>query len=475
MNGGNIVGKILGAYLMPHPPIILKEVGRGEEKKVNKTVEAMETIARDIQEKKPKNIIVITPHGPVFSDGVAISVMKELKGNMGQFGAREVKFIKENNQELVNKIISYANRENIVCAMVNNELAESYDIPLELDHGTMVPLYFIDKEYIHYKLVHITYGLLSYEELYNFGIAIKEALEDFDEDGVIIASGDLSHRLKDDGPYGYNPAGPKFDEFLIEKLREKDFEAILNPDENLIKEAGECGFRSISTMLGALDGYDVDVRVLSYEGELGVGYGVAKIDILARNNDRQLLQRLITNRQNRIRRIREKEDEYVKLARKSLEYYIKTGKRLELPKDIPEEMIKNKAGTFVSIKKYGELRGCIGTIKATEENIALEIVENAIKAGTQDPRFYPVNQDELQELVYSVDVLGEPEEVNSLDDLDEKRYGVIVSSGRRSGLLLPNLEGVNSVEEQIRIALNKAGIGANEGYNIQRFEVIRHR
>jgi len=142
---------------------------------------------------------------------------------------------------------------------------------------------------------------------------------------------------------------------------------------------------------------------------------------------------------------------------------------------LPEEMLNSRAGTFVSIKKKGELRGCIGTIGPTRENIASEIVHNAISAGTSDPRFYPVKPYELDELEYSVDVLMEPEEINSMDELDVVKYGVIVRAGRRTGLLLPNLENVNTVEQQVSIALQKAGISPNEKYTMERFEVIRHK
>src|SRR5690606_37197305 len=142
--------------------------------------------------------------------------------------------------------------------------------------------------------------------------------------------------------------------------------------------------------------------------------------------------------------------------------------------DLPKSMLTQRAGVFVTIKKRGQLRGCIGTFLPTKKNIAEEIQRNAISAGCEDPRFTPVREDELDELVYSVDILSKPEPVNSLDQLDPKRYGIIVSKGFRRGLLLPNLEGVNTVEEQLNIALQKAGISPREKYNIERFDVERH-
>jgi len=138
-------------------------------------------------------------------------------------------------------------------------------------------------------------------------------------------------------------------------------------------------------------------------------------------------------------------------------------------------LVSNRAGVFVSLKLDGSLRGCIGTISPTTASIADEIIRNAISAGTEDPRFPPVSEDELPRLIYSVDVLGEAEKIESLDELDPVRYGVIVTKGHRRGLLLPNLEGVDTAEEQVSIALRKAGISPNENYQLERFEVVRHK
>ncbi len=173
-----------------------------------------------------------------------------------------------------------------------------------------------------------------------------------------------------------------------------------------------------------------------------------------------------------MREQRLQEDEYVRLARKVIETYVRTGKKPELPAGLPEEMRHGRAG--VSIKKAGQLRGCIGTIQAVCGSIAEEIVENAVSASVHDPRFTPVREEELAQLSISVDVLGELEPVASLGQLDVKRYGLVVTKGRRRGLLLPNLEGVDTVEQQVAIAMGKAGIGSDEKVELERFEVVRH-
>lgn len=172
---------------------------------------------------------------------------------------------------------------------------------------------------------------------------------------------------------------------------------------------------------------------------------------------------------------REREDAYAGLARKTIETYVRTGEMISLPTDLPEEMYRRKAGVFVSLKEEGKLRGCIGTISPVRECIGEEILENAVSAATRDPRFPPVQPEELERLVYSVDVLSEAEEISSEQELDVKRYGVIVSRGYKRGLLLPNLEGVDTVRQQIDIAKRKAGIPEEaEDIRLERFEVVRH-
>ncbi|MHC2995158.1 MAG: AmmeMemoRadiSam system protein A [Candidatus Atribacteria bacterium] len=169
-----------------------------------------------------------------------------------------------------------------------------------------------------------------------------------------------------------------------------------------------------------------------------------------------------------------KESAYVRLARETIENYIKNGKMISPPNDLPDEMIKQKAGVFVSIKKIGNLRGCIGTFMPTQENIAYEIIKNAISAAVDDPRFPPVTVSEFNDLTISVDVLSLPDEISDISELDPKKYGVIVSSGYKKGLLLPDLEGVDTAEEQIDIAKRKAGIYRGEEVKLYRFAVKRY-
>jgi len=164
----------------------------------------------------------------------------------------------------------------------------------------------------------------------------------------------------------------------------------------------------------------------------------------------------------------------VQLAIDAIENFVNEGRTINAPPELTDEM-KETAGVFVSLKKHEALRGCIGTFEPTQSNVALEIIHNAVSAATRDPRFPPVQAREISEISYSVDILTKPEAVSDTKDLDPKRYGVIVESGWRKGLLLPDLEGVDTVEYQLSIAKQKAGIGEEEPVKIYRFTVERYK
>lgn len=441
------MSNILAAYLLPHPPILLKEIGRGEEEKAKATITGMENISKDIRSKSPSTIVVITPHGPLFKDAISISTERNLEGNFARFGHSELSYRYKNNIELVEEIIINSAKKEIPLIGINKEVSKDYNLDCKLDHGTLVPLYFVDKEYKDYKLVHITYGLLSPDKLHKFGREIKKSINNLNEDAVIIASGDLSHKLLDKGPYTYSAKGKIFDEEIVNIIKEARIDDIISFDLDLAEEAGECGLRSLMVMAGVMDRYELKTELESYEGPFGVGYATAKIEILD-----------------------EVKSEYVKLAKESVEYYIKNGEYMPEPKNINGV----KKGVFVTLKKFGILRGCIGTIFPTKDSVELEIIQNAVSAAISDPRFTPIKNEDLDELEYSVDILSEPEAISSLEELDINKYGVIVYNNFRKGLLLPNLEGIDSVEEQVSIALQKAGIRANEEYQMERFEVKRY-
>jgi AmmeMemoRadiSam system protein A len=241
-----------------------------------------------------------------------------------------------------------------------------------------------------------------------------------------------------------------------------------------LDKAAECGHRSFTIMAGTLDGLNVKAKYLSHEDITGVGYGIITFTPQDKNDNRYFLDNYFNELEEKLNKQKQNEDPYVKLARLTIEEYISTGNTIEIPSNTQEELLNNKAGVFVSIHKFGSLRGCIGTIMPTTNTIAQEIITNAISASTKDPRFPKIEKEELNYLEINVDVLGEPEDIDSEDKLNVKEYGVIVTSGMKRGLLLPDLDGIDTIEQQVSIAKKKAGI-KDEPYTLQRFKVTRHK
>jgi AmmeMemoRadiSam system protein A len=227
-------------------------------------------------------------------------------------------------------------------------------------------------------------------------------------------------------------------------------------------------------MAGALDGKAVEAAQYSHEDVTGVGYGICSFIPKGEDESRHFLNARLKIMEAELAQKGRKSDAYVKLARESAEYFVKNGREMEMPDWVPSELLKARAGAFVSVHKFGALRGCIGTIAATKENLALEIIHNAVSAVSEDPRFEPVTEDELKYLDINVDVLGEAEKISSPAELDVKKYGVIVQNGYQRGLLLPDLDGVDTVEQQIAIARRKGGIAPSEKVDLFRFEIVRH-
>lgn len=459
---------MLGAIITPHPPVLLPEVGGGREREIAATDRAMRTAAETVAAWQPDVIIVSSPHTILYRDYFHIAPGDGAVGDMSRFGAPEVRIQASYDTLLREEIIRRAEAEGLHAGTLGQRDSE-------LDHGVLIPLYYLRKAGVRCPIVRMGLSGFSPLDHYRLGKCVQNAVNALGRRAVFLASGDLSHKLKADGPYGCAPEGPQFDDAVTHTMASGDFLEFLTIDPALCERAAECGLRSFQVMAGALDGLAVEPQLLSHEGTFGVGYAIALFPVTGRDDSRCYEKDYLLAKNDRLATRKANEDPWVKLARRSLETYVKTGQRLiSLPEDLPAEMTTQQAGAFVSLHKNGQLRGCIGTIAPTCENLAWEIVQNAVSACSRDPRFSPVRPDELDELEYSVDVLGAPEPVDSPAALDPKTYGVIVSCGGRRGLLLPDLDGVDSVEAQLSIALQKGGIRENEPYKIERFKVVRH-
>lgn len=412
---------------VPHPPLLVPEVGRGEERKCQASLDAYQELARRLAQAEIETVIVVSPHAPLTQAGITLATDKDVQGDFAQFGAGQVKLLFASDAKVITQF-----QENLSGVVAVRGV---------IDHGAFVPLYFLQRAGWHGKVVLMGMPIEGAEK---YGVRMGQILESLPGRYALVASGDLSHRLKEDGPYGFDSAGPEFDQFVLKSLQ-RDTKKIANLQPELVERAGECGYRSLRLALAAKEGAP---EVLSYEGPFGVGYLVADLY---------------------------HSSPLPKWARHCLKTFLQKDESglLDLP-DLVSSEFSVRRGCFVTLKQGGHLRGCIGTTEPWQDNLALEIQHNAIAAGTQDPRFRPVQLDELDALSITVDVLGELEKISGPEELDPWRYGVVVRQRGKSGLLLPHLEGVDTVLDQISIAKQKAGIQSQDPVELWRFEVKRH-
>lgn len=267
---------IIKSYVVPHPPIILPEIGNGEERKIQDTVDSMDRVGKEIGKFKPETIIITSPHAKAFYDGFYMGKGDYGEGSLAQFGRFDVFEKIPYDRKLADEIIE--NTKDI--PIVYSERIEN-----NIDHGAIIPIRFIKKYYKDFKIVILGISGLPSEVHYKLGMNIKKAVEKLDRKVVFIASGDLSHVLKEDGPYGFKKEGPEFDKKIIDILSKADFKALVDFPKDLIEKASQCGIKSFQIMAGAFDGCDVEGEFYSYEGTFGVGYGVLGFSPLEKEGD----------------------------------------------------------------------------------------------------------------------------------------------------------------------------------------------
>ena len=437
----------------PHPPLLIPEIGKDAIDKVRATQEGLRYFASRLVLAKPELLLFVTPHGPVFNEGPSIFTVSKLTGDFRQFGAPQVKIETDNYMPLARKILSLASLSNFPLIELDEVSIYRYRLKPILDHATMVPLFYFQEAGLKIPMVLISIGMLSYKELFQFGKLLLKCVIDEDKRTAMVASGDLSHRLIPGAPAGFDPIGKEFDKIILDLLAQGDFSRVLSLDQNLIDRAGECGFRPITIMAGAWEELSFKTSVLSYEGPFGVGYGVVLCEPCEKNENEGLW--------------------LLNLAKCSVEEYVERGRMLPPPTEVPQSFLKDGA-VFVSIYKSGMLRGCIGSLNSVTPSIANEVMQMAVRAATHDPRFPPVERDDLNSLTYSIDILSAMEKNQDLKQLDPTQYGVVVCSGEKRGVLLPNLHGVDTVEQQVAIAMEKGGIKEGEPVELFRFHVTRY-
>lgn len=462
---------ILAAYAVPHPPLILPAIGAGRESEIAKTIRAHRDVMQAAAAFRPDTVVIVSPHATCYDDYFHISPGAGAEGNFGAFGHPEITVAIEYDEDFIRTLAACAGERDVPAGTLGEKDAA-------LDHGTMIPLVFLS-EYlgdIPTKFVRIGISGLPAAAHAALGQCIAETAERLGRRTLCITSGDLSHRLKEDGPNGVVPEGAEFDGLCSAFMGAGDFLSLLQIPGDFAETAGHCGLNGLWVLSGALDCLAMEARLHSYEGPFGVGYAVASFTVTGTDERNNFGEQLAAAEDAAIAELRAAEDDYVRIARTSIETYVRTHRYAALPQVLPRELLEMRAGVFVSIKKYGKLRGCIGTFAPTQKNVAEEILYNAVSAAAHDGRFDPITEDELGRLVYSVDVLTPPEPISSAAELNPKIYGVIVKSltDNRLGLLLPDLSGIDTAERQIEIAREKGRILPKEKVSLSRFKVVRH-
>jgi MEMO1 family protein len=436
--------------IAPHPPIFVPAVGGDEAHVASASLDAFEAARAALADFAPETIVLMSPHAPAAYDAFLVDTSQRLVGTLEQFGDGHT-YEWPGDPEFALELLDNVAGANVPVAPRDAEprLRSGW-----LDHATIVPLSFLEPSH-RVKLVVLSLSYRDYADHRRLGTLVAQTAVDLGRRVAFVASGDMSHRLKPGAAAGYSPLGAELDAAITQGVR--------------AGAGGECGLRSVITLGGFAGDGIIPTRVLAYEGPWGVGYLTALVGEAALASYARTSGAYVGHKGGAAGH---DETEIVRVARATIESFVRTGS-VSVPPPLTGVEYPARAGAFVSLHRGSTLRGCIGTIGPTRDTLAEEVSANAVQAATEDPRFEPLLPDELVDLDVKVDVLHAPESC-TLDDLDPARYGVIVTSGYRRGLLLPDLEGVDDVVSQVAIAMQKAGIEQDSRCDLQRFKVDRY-
>jgi AmmeMemoRadiSam system protein A len=445
----------------------MPQVGGGGADVARASLDALRLASAALNSFSPGTVVLISPRAPGLADAFVVDDSEVFEGTLAQFGDPTI-YRYKGDPALGSALLGALEGAGVPAV-------SRKDMPrLEagwLDHASIVPLAFLDPE-ARCPLVVLSLSYLSYAKHRRMGEIVRSVADDLGRRVAFVASADMSHRLTRDAPAGYSPRGAQLDARILELVEQGRLRELMELPPDLVEAGGECGLRSVIVLGGYCREEPVPTRVLAYEGPWGVGYLTALVG-------RAALDAMASVSSERAEAMGAKgglpgfdESEIVGLARRAIAAHVGEDEPLH-ETVLSDPALPKKAGAFVSLHRGGLLRGCIGTILPVHDTLAQEVAHNAVEAATRDPRFPPLEPFELADLDIKVDVL-QPPETCSLDELDPSQYGVIVSSGWRRGLLLPDLEGIDDVETQVRIAMQKAGIGPDDACAYERFRVDRY-
>lgn len=433
------------AVLMCHAPIVVPAVAGERAAQCSGTTQAMRAAAERVCAHAPAVLVLISPHGPRDRNRWSVCTAEALRGSFARFGAAHARLSVPGAPAAAELLMAQAREQGLELAQLEYE-------PLDYDHGALVPLYFTHQAGYRGPTLIVTPPARHSQCHEQVGRAIAAAASAAGQRWVVLASGDMSHRLIPGAPAGYDPRAAQFDERFRTLIARGAFREACKLNAALRELAAEDVIDSVSVAAAAVDYQNVGHTTLCYEGPFGVGYLEAVL------YDAQASE--------------PPWDELLRGAREAITRHL-------AHEDPPSYVLlpepwRAARGVFVTLRRLdGTLRGCVGHTTPTHRTLVDEVAACAVAAAERDTRFRPVSAQELPSLCIEISLLTPPERVNDLRELDPQRYGIIVSCGSARGVLLPNVEGVSTYEQQIRIAADKGELPRDRQgeWQIERFEV----
>lgn len=459
--------QLKGTAVVPASLVFMAEAGQDHEPGLNKTVRSMKDIALTLAKEKPHTIILVNKHGNVFEDAVSLDYTPRLKGKLTVSG-EETAVEKECDMGLLEEINRRSGREKLPVYLVNDRSVEEFGIRQELSDASLTALYYIHKVYSDFKIVQITAGDISRSELYRIGMIVREAVEANGKSAFMITSADQSDRLSSENE-GIREAALAYDAEMTENLADDQYLPILEMQPSLITKADAAGYDPIVLMLGCFEKIRTQTSVLSYETAAGTGYLCAESRFLLEDHD-FIIPGVLEQYEEKLRLEKEallkNESELIKMIRAAAALWVTEQRRLDFPtyctliedQDLKQQLQNQQAGVFVTVMKNDRIRGCMGSITPFGSNIGEAFIHYTIEALSYDPRFMPVEPDELDSLTYTADILERPEDVEETDELDPSVFGLVVEQGVHRSVLLPGLPDITTAAQQIEQGKEKAGI-----------------
>ena len=449
---------IIFAVLMPHAPILVPEVGRRETGTAIASVRAMRIVAERLECRRPAIVVVISPHSPRKPHAFGIWAGNRLLGSFSQFGAPQASVTLPNALRLVKSLEGQAGRLGLPMWEIS---------AISLDHGALVPLWYLVQAGWRGPTAVVSLNYPGEGQLSDFGAALRAATAELRQPVAIVASGDMSHRLTINAPAGYEPCAKEFDQTLIRFLRAGAYHELEHIDAALQERAAEDAVDSTTVALAAVNWRSTGHEVLSYEGPFGVGYGVAV---------------LFDSVQPAPLRSREAQEQQCypiwlatlpRVARNAVKSTL--FETLDLGPPAETKCLSMRRGLFVTIRNLeGEVRGCVGTLSPKWQNVIEETRRLAHAAAFLDTRFPAVTPEEYPNLCFEISIVGPLEPVSSEADLDPSAYGVVATTrDGREGCLLPDVEGVRSIAQQVAFVRLKGGIQPGEHVRLHRFRTLK--